>query len=132
MKSSVISVIQDRGSLVGSQRQHQRQMGGPPAARGQRSSLLRQVTDVKLKGSSSTPRNVSIREKELCSTNGSSSSQSDKQEVDVSLMPLLPAEIDHVEETPPASIFVIEVDVNHIDSVHENMDEEVMENKDKG
>ncbi|XP_034182717.1 adenosine receptor A2b [Osmia lignaria lignaria] len=175
VKSSVISVIQDRGSLVGSQRQHQRQMGGPPAARGQRSSLLRQVTDVKLKGSSSTPRNVSIREKELCSTNGSSSSQSDKQEVDVSvndnrdqnggefhrnesdsfrnnridsktsphissielqtykpLMPLLPAEIDHVEETPPASIFVIEVDVNHIDSVHENMDEEVMENKDKG
>lgn len=131
----------------------------------------KQVTDVKLKGSSSTPRNVSIREKELCSPNASSSSQSDKQEVDDNrdqnggefhrnendsfrnnridsrtsshissielqtykpLMPLLPAEIDHVEETPPASIFVIEVDVNHVDSVHENMDEEVMENKDKG
>lgn len=47
-------------------------------------------------------------------------------------MPLLPAEVDHVEETPPASIFVIEVDVNHVESVHEKLDEELMENKDKG
>lgn len=48
------------------------------------------------------------------------------------LMPLLPAEIDHVEETPPASIFVIEVDVNHMESVHKKLNEELTENKDKG
>ncbi|KZC09710.1 PREDICTED: adenosine receptor A2b-like [Dufourea novaeangliae] len=171
VKSSVISVIHDRGSLIGSQRQLNRQ-GGLATARGQRSSLLRQVTDVRLKPSS-TPRNVSIREKEA--SNASSSSQSDKQEVDdcnndnasqnsnenhrsesdsyannridskvpssVSsmelqtykpLVPLLPAEIDHLEETPPASIFVIEVDVNRVDSVREMMDEESMECTDKG
>lgn len=44
VKSSAISVIQDRGSFVGSQRQFQRQMGGLPSARGPRSNLLRQVT----------------------------------------------------------------------------------------
>ncbi|XP_003705802.2 adenosine receptor A2b [Megachile rotundata] len=176
VKSSVISVIHDRGSLVGSQRQLQRQTGSQPASRGQRSNLLRQVTDVKLRGSYSTPRKVSIREKELCNANASSSSHSDKPEVDdcandnttqddefrrngsdnfkiktidsslsitpshissielqtyKPLMPLLPAEVDHVEETPPSSIFVIEVDVNHVDSVHESMDE-LTENKDKG
>ncbi|CAL7947595.1 unnamed protein product [Xylocopa violacea] len=168
VKSSMISVIQDRGSLAGSQRQLQRQTGGPQATRGQRSNLLRQVTDVRSKASLTVARNVSIREKEV--ENVSSSSPSDKQEVDnVSpnsnelhrngsdsfgsrkidsrsssrmtsmelqiykpLMPLLPAEVDHVEETPPASIFVIEVDVNHVDSVHENMDEELAESKDKG
>lgn len=48
------------------------------------------------------------------------------------LMPLLPAEIDHIEETPPASIFVIEVDVNHMESVHKKLNEELTENKDKG
>lgn len=48
------------------------------------------------------------------------------------LIPLLPAEVDHVEETPPASIFVIEVDVNHVESVHEKLGEELTENKDKG
>lgn len=36
-----------------------------------------------------------------------------------SLAPLLPAEEDHVEETPPASIFVIEADVvNHASPDH--------------
>ncbi|XP_076160364.1 adenosine receptor A2b isoform X2 [Ptiloglossa arizonensis] len=176
VKSSMVSVIHERGSLVGSQRQFQRQSIGLHQARGQRLSLLRQVSDVRVKGSFSTPRNISIREKE--SGNASSSSQSDKQEIDgcpndnasqnsnenhgsdsdnytnnridsslsrapsrVSLMelqtskplvPLLPAEIDHVEETPPASIFVIEVDVNHIDSVREKVDEESIESKEKG
>lgn len=176
VKSSMVSVIHERGSLVGSQRQFQRQSIGLHQSRGQRLSLLRQVSDVRVKGSFSTPRNISIREKET--GNASSSSQSDKQEIDgcpndnasqnsnenhgsdsdnytnnridsslsrapsrVSLMelqtskplvPLLPAEIDHVEETPPASIFVIEVDVNHIDSVREKVDEESIESKEKG
>ncbi|CAK9821995.1 Adenosine receptor A2b [Anthophora retusa] len=175
VKSSVVSVIQDRGSLVGSQRQFQRQAGGMTTSRGQRISLLRQVTDVKLKGSLTAGRSISFQEKEVGNT--SSSSQSDKQEIEgcvndsasqnsnelqrnesdslgnnridssVSktssciamelqtykpLMPLLPAEVDNVEETPPASIFVIEVDVNHVDSVHETMDEELTESKDNG
>lgn len=43
VKSSMISVIQDRGSLVGSQRQLQRHIA-MSAARSQRSSLLRQVS----------------------------------------------------------------------------------------
>ncbi|XP_071856480.1 adenosine receptor A2b [Bombus fervidus] len=166
VKSSVVSVIHDRGSLVGSQRQFLRQTGGPPSTRVIRSDLLRQVTDVKSKGSFSSPRNVTIRENDAGNT---SSSSSDRQENDNAsqnsndlqrnesdnfendrinsrsprvtslelqtykpLMPLLPAEVDHVEETPPASIFVIEVDVNHVESVHEKLDEELMENKDKG
>lgn len=127
------------------------------------------MTDVRSRGSLYAARNVSFREKDA--GNASSSSHSDRQEVDnVSqnsaelqknendsiensridsrvtrstnvtsmelqtykpLMPLLPAEVDHVEETPPASIFVIEVDVNHIVSVHETMDEELMEASDK-
>ncbi|XP_017882495.1 adenosine receptor A2b-like [Ceratina calcarata] len=173
VKSSVISVLQDRGSLVGSQRQFQRQVGGPAVARVPRLNLLRQVTDVRSKGPYSVSRNVSIREKKEEVGNASSSSQSDKQDMDnVSrnsselqrnendrdyenkldvtiarsssrvtsmelqiykpLMPLLPAEVDHVEETPPASIFVIEVDVNHIDSIHEKLDEELTESKDNG
>ncbi|XP_076627577.1 adenosine receptor A2b isoform X1 [Colletes latitarsis] len=178
VKSSAVSVIHDRGSLVGSQRQFQRQLAGLASAQDQRSSLLRQVTDVRMKRCSFAPRNVSIREKEMDNIHESSSSQSDKQDVDglpnenaskhsnenrdyesdncsnnridsclsrapsrVSLMelqtykslaPLLPAEIDHVEETPPASIFVIEVDVNHVDSVREKVNEESVESKDKG
>lgn len=43
VKSSVISVIHDRGSLVGSQRQLQRRFSGFDQPRSQRSSLLRQV-----------------------------------------------------------------------------------------
>ncbi|XP_053988738.1 adenosine receptor A2b-like isoform X2 [Hylaeus anthracinus] len=163
VKTSEISVIHDRGSLVGSQRQFQRQLAGQPQQRGQRSSLLRQVTDVRAKGFSSAPRNVSIREKETANENGSSSSQSDKQEADdclndnssqnridsnlsgapsrESLMelqtyktmaPLIPAEVDRVEETPPSSIFVIEADVNRVDSILDKMDEESIESKDKG
>ncbi|XP_076674251.1 adenosine receptor A2b isoform X2 [Andrena cerasifolii] len=174
VKASMVSVIHDRGSLVGSQRQLQRQAAGLASARGQRSSLLRQVTDVRSKGLAS--RNVSIREKEADSINASSSSENDKQEVDGSvndnasqrsnehcygesetfndnrieesrglssvssmelqtyktLTPLLPAEDDRVEETPPASIFVIEVDVNHVNSVIDTMDEESIESKEKG
>ncbi|OAD53737.1 Adenosine receptor A2b [Eufriesea mexicana] len=171
VKSSAISVIHDRGSFVGSQRQLQRQIGGLPSTRGPRSNLLRQVTDVRSKGSFSVSRNVSIQEKEA--GNVSSSSHSEKQEIDNTsqysnelqrnesdnsrstkvdsnaskssshvtsmelqihkpLMPLLPAEVDHIEETPPSSIFVIEVDVNHVESVHEKLDEDLMESKDKG
>lgn len=48
------------------------------------------------------------------------------------LTPLLPAADDRVEETPPASIFVIEVDVNHVNSVTDTMDEESIESKEKG
>ncbi|XP_033329877.2 adenosine receptor A2b isoform X1 [Megalopta genalis] len=177
VKSSVVSVIHDRGSLVGSQRQLQRQAG--LSARNQRSSLLRQVTDVRCKPTAMS-RNASIREKEVMSeaNDGSSSSHSDKQEADgcsndnvsqnsnedrrsesdnyvndridsslsrapscVSsmelqtykpMMPLLTAEINRVEETPPASIFVIEVDVNHVDSVREITDEGTIERKDEG
>lgn len=43
VKSSVVSVIHDRGSLVGSQRQFQRQAGGLPSSRVARPNLLRQV-----------------------------------------------------------------------------------------
>lgn len=43
VKSSVISVVQDRGSFVGSQRQFPRRPSGLPQPRSQRSSLLRQV-----------------------------------------------------------------------------------------
>ncbi|KAG6800130.1 adenosine receptor A2b [Apis mellifera caucasica] len=170
MKSSVVSVIHERGSLVDSQRQYHRQIGGLSSSKRPTSSLLRQVTDVRSKGLS-VSRDISIRDKET--GNASSSSQSDKQEDDnmsqnsnefqrnesdkfennridsniskssshitsmelqtyKPLMPLLPAEIDNVEETPPASIFVIEVDVNHMESVHKKVNEELTENKDKG
>ncbi|XP_076653753.1 adenosine receptor A2b isoform X1 [Halictus rubicundus] len=174
VKSSVVSVIHDRGSLVGSQRQLQRQ-AALASARNHRSSLLHQVTDVRSK-LPTLSRNASIRENEA--NEASSSSQSDKQEedgcsndnasqnsneehrsesencannrIDSSLLrapscvssmelqiykpmvPLLPAEIDRVEETPPASIFVIEVDVNHVDSVREATDEGSIERKDEG
>ncbi|KAK9303625.1 hypothetical protein QLX08_004730 [Tetragonisca angustula] len=169
VKSSVVSVIHDRGSLVGSQRQFKRQAGELPSSRVVRPNLLRQVTDMKSRVSFSIPRNVSVREKNV---GNASSSSSNKQENDNAsqnsnelqqnesdnfgnikidssvsrsshitsmelqtykpLIPLLPAEVDHVEETPPASIFVIEVDVNHVESVHEKLGEELTENKDKG
>ncbi|XP_020299399.1 adenosine receptor A2b isoform X2 [Pseudomyrmex gracilis] len=165
VKSSVISVIQDRGSLVGSQRQLQRQLSGYPQSRSQRSSLLRQVIDDTRKTgrSYSERRASSIREKEtqLTATNidattltvttsliissstrtavgrlseelGSDSdiddivnqnenmtdcriSSSMELQTHKSLAPLLYAEGNHVEETPPASIFVIEADVVNYD-----------------
>lgn len=43
MKSSVVSVIHDRGSLVGSQRQYHKQIGGLSSSKGPTSNLLRQV-----------------------------------------------------------------------------------------
>lgn len=45
VKSSVISVIHDRGSLVGSQRQLQRRPSGLHQSGSQRSNLLRQVRE---------------------------------------------------------------------------------------
>lgn len=47
-------------------------------------------------------------------------------------LPLLPAEMDRVEETPPASIFVIEVDVNHVEFTPDTTEEESTESKEKG
>jgi len=43
VKANVISVIHDRGSFIGSQRQLQRQFSGLQQPRSQRTSLLRQV-----------------------------------------------------------------------------------------
>lgn len=156
VKSSVISVIHDRGSLVGSQRQLQRRFSGFDQPRSQRPSLLRQVIDGsrRMDGAYAERRVPSIREKEthqkiadagtavggavLISNSAPANKRMSEEElasdgdlVDCnddandreiscsmelqtykSLVPLLPAEEDHVEETPPASIFVIEADVN--------------------
>ncbi|XP_011168551.1 adenosine receptor A2b isoform X2 [Solenopsis invicta] len=159
VKSSVISVIHDRGSFVGSQRQLQRRFSGFDQPRSQRPSLLRQVIDGnrRMDGAYPERRVSSIREKEVrknatdvniaagtavlisnsapaaaikrmneekpindgdivdrnddATARGISSMELQTYK---SLVPLLPAEEDHVEETPPASIFVIEADVvNH-------------------
>ncbi|XP_011867075.1 PREDICTED: adenosine receptor A2b-like isoform X2 [Vollenhovia emeryi] len=163
VKSSVISVIHDRGSLVGSQRQLQRRFSGFDQPRSQRPSLLRQVIDGsrKMDGAYFERRVSSIRTKEtknerqnatdVCTavgspvlmsnsapaTNRRTSEEELASDGDIvdrnddaidrevsssmelqtykSLAPLLPAEEDRVEETPPASIFVIEADVvNHV------------------
>ncbi|EGI70178.1 PREDICTED: adenosine receptor A2b-like [Acromyrmex echinatior] len=163
VKSSVISVIHDRGSLVGSQRQLQRRFSGFDQPRSQRPSLLRQVidnnrrldstyserrvsliqqkethqniTDISITVgsailmSNSAPMNKRMIEKELASDgdivdraddatdHGISSSM--ELQTYKSLAPLLPAEEDRIEETPPASIFVIEADVvNHASPDH--------------
>lgn len=50
MKSSVVSVIHDRGSLVGSQRQYHRKIGGLSSSKGPTSSLLRQVIFIQFFG----------------------------------------------------------------------------------
>ncbi|KAL6264829.1 hypothetical protein P5V15_004924 [Pogonomyrmex californicus] len=160
VKSSVISVIHDRGSLIGSQRQLQRRFSGFDQPRSQRPSLLHQVIDGKRVDGVYTERRVSsIREKETRQTNADSAvgsavlinnsapvnermnekeladdgdvvdrnddatdrgiSSSLELQTYKSLVPLLPAEEDRVEETPPASIFVIEADVvNHASPDH--------------
>ncbi|XP_012536943.1 adenosine receptor A2b isoform X2 [Monomorium pharaonis] len=166
VKSSVISVIQDRGSLVGSQRLHRR-FSGFDQPRSQRPSLLRQVIDVNrrmdgayperrvssireketrqnatdvgtadgsavLIGNSSAPTTTASKrtreEKEVLASDGDVVDRNDDDDANSedrgissmelqtykSLAPLLPAEENRVEETPPASIFVIEADVvNH-------------------
>lgn len=79
--------------------------------------------------SNSTPMNKWMNEKELASDgdivdraddatdHGISSSM--ELQTYKSLAPLLPAEEDRIEETPPASIFVIEADVvNHASPDH--------------
>ncbi|XP_077267315.1 adenosine receptor A2b isoform X1 [Temnothorax americanus] len=154
VKSSVISVIHDRGSLVGSQRQLQRRFSGFDQPRSQRPSLLRQVIDGSRRMDnacperrvSSTCRNATdvgaavgspipisnstlatnkrMSEEELASDgdivdrNDDETDRGSSTSLELrtyrSLAPLLPAEENHVEETPPASIFVIEADVvNH-------------------
>ncbi|XP_067211124.1 adenosine receptor A2b-like isoform X2 [Linepithema humile] len=165
VKSSVISVIHDRGSLAGSQRQFtasQRRFSGFPQSRSQRPSLLRQVIDDRRLSSAYAERRVSsIREKEprqnaaadvgtvvgsAIPINNSAPTKdrvneeevvSDGDTVDWNgdatdggtcsmelqtyklLASLLPAEEHSVEETPPVSTFVIEVDVvNHATPDH--------------
>ncbi|XP_029171232.1 adenosine receptor A2b-like isoform X2 [Nylanderia fulva] len=146
VKSSVISVIQDRGSLVGSQRQPQaHRLSDFPQPRSQRSSLLRQVIDNKRTSNAFSERRVSLtQEKETRQSSdintktavvisdsapsnerlGEEEAVSDPSVRGISpsmelqtyksLIPLLPAQEDRIEETPPASIFMIEVDVlNH-------------------
>ncbi|XP_070157254.1 LOW QUALITY PROTEIN: adenosine receptor A2b [Polyergus mexicanus] len=150
VKSSVISVINDRGSLVGSRRQHQAQrLSDFPQSRSQRSSMLRQVLDNKRTGSARSERRVlSTQEKEIrqnivdsnimneitvAINNAPSNERLSEEEVASeddasvrgispsmelqtykSLLPLLPAQEDRIVETPPASIFMIEVNVlNH-------------------
>ncbi|XP_018355317.1 PREDICTED: adenosine receptor A2b-like isoform X1 [Trachymyrmex septentrionalis] len=163
VKSSVISVIHDRGSFVGSQRQLQRRFSGFDQPRSQRPSLLRQVidnnrrmdstyserrvslirqkethqniTDVSITVgsailmSNSAPVNKRTIEKELASDGDIVDRTDDATDYGISssmelqtyksLAPLLPAEEDRIEETPPASIFVIEADVvNHASPDH--------------
>ncbi|XP_014479841.1 PREDICTED: adenosine receptor A2b-like isoform X2 [Dinoponera quadriceps] len=152
VKSSVISVIHDRGSLVGSQRQQlQRRLSGLPQPGSQRSSLLRQaVGDTRIGAAYSERRTSSLREKGkrqdttdisavgtvVIISNSAPCEQASKEksindadekaahtssmelQTYKSLAPLLPAEEGHVEETPPASIFVIEADVNQATSDH--------------
>lgn len=169
VKSSVVSVIHDRGSLPGSQRQFQRQPGALSFARSQRTNLLRQVTDIGIRAPGPLTRPGSIQEKREANLTASGSSQAEKQgegdnagensnehpcrnvsrsvtrtepppaglsrtpsaisssmelQTYKPLMPLLPAEIDRLEETPPASIFVIEADVNPIDSPRDRISPE--------
>lgn len=154
VKASVISVIQERGSLAGSQRQLQRQFSGIQQPRSQR-SLLRQVIDDARRTPGRYPerRVSSMRERETRRdatepsislntiettlaiskstpaigqltegpANVERNDATDRDTVSPielktykSLVPLLPAEENCVEETPPASIFVIEADVvNH-------------------
>ncbi|KAL0118811.1 hypothetical protein PUN28_009463 [Cardiocondyla obscurior] len=155
VKSSVISVIHDRGSLVGSQRL-QRRFSGFDQPRSQRPSLLRQAIDGSRKLDGAYPEKrvsgrSSFREKEppqnvtkgpvpignsvpdtqtsqedlasdgdVVDRNGDAADRDISPSMELqtykSLAPLLPAEEDRVEETPPASIFVIEADVvNHAD-----------------
>ncbi|XP_011141533.1 adenosine receptor A2b isoform X2 [Harpegnathos saltator] len=148
VKSSMISVIHDRGSLVGSQRQLQARFSGLAQPGSRKSSLLRQaVGDMRAGGVYPERRISSIREKEqhqdtmdinavgtvVIISNSTLNEKSSKEksvndaekathtssielQTYKSLAPLLPAEEDHVEETPPASIFVIEADVNQATS----------------
>lgn len=67
--------------------------------------------------SNSAPSNEQLSEKEVVSEDDASVreiSPSMELQTYKSLVPLLPAQEDRIEETPPASIFMIEVDVlNH-------------------
>ncbi|XP_043677032.1 5-hydroxytryptamine receptor 1D-like isoform X1 [Vespula pensylvanica] len=81
VKSSVVNVIHERGSLAGSQRQFQRQsFVGTLPIRKERSSLLRQVTDFQAKETSSLSRASSIRDKEERNEPMVSSSSSPSEE----------------------------------------------------
>ncbi|KAL2737215.1 5-hydroxytryptamine receptor 1D-like isoform X1 [Vespula maculifrons] len=81
VKSSVVNVIHERGSLAGSQRQFQRQsFVGTLPTRKERSSLLRQVTDFQAKETSSLSRASSIRDKEERNEPMVSSSSSPSEE----------------------------------------------------
>ncbi|KAL2718836.1 5-hydroxytryptamine receptor 1D-like isoform X1 [Vespula squamosa] len=81
VKSSVVNVIHERGSLAGSQRQFQRQsFVGTLPIRKERSSLLRQVTDFQAKEMSSLSRASSIRDKEERNEATVSSSSSPSEE----------------------------------------------------
>ncbi|EFN60975.1 Adenosine receptor A2b [Camponotus floridanus] len=149
VKSSVISVIYDRGSFAGSQRLNAQRFSDFPQSRSQRSSMLRQVMDNKRTISTysekrvlsiqekethqnivdinianetavisnSAPLNERLREEEVVSEGDADVcriSPSMELQTYKSLLPLLPAQEDRIEETPPGSIFMIDVDVlNH-------------------
>ncbi|XP_035738601.1 adenosine receptor A2b-like isoform X4 [Vespa mandarinia] len=82
VKSNVINVIHERGSLAGSQRQfHRQSFVGTLPIRSQRSSLLRQVTDFQAKEMSSLSRASSIRDKEERKEPMVSSSSSPSEEI---------------------------------------------------
>ncbi|XP_066596685.1 adenosine receptor A2b-like isoform X2 [Prorops nasuta] len=81
VKASVVSVIHDRGSLVGSQRNLQRHSGTNLATRTQRTNLLRQVTD-RPKPAFSLTRSTSLRNREERNVTISDSSSSEKPEME--------------------------------------------------
>lgn len=68
--------------------------------------------------SNSAPNEQSGREKSVNDAEKAAHTSSIELQTYKSLAPLLPAEEGHVEETPPASIFVIEADVNQATSDH--------------
>lgn len=68
--------------------------------------------------SNSEPNEQASTEKSVNDTEKAAHTSSIELQTYKSLAPLLPAEEGRVEETPPASIFVIEADVNQATSDH--------------
>lgn len=68
--------------------------------------------------SNSAPNEQASKEKSVNDTEEAVHTSSIELQTYKSLAPLLPAEESRIEETPPASIFVIEADVNQATSDH--------------
>ncbi|KAG7198859.1 hypothetical protein KM043_015686 [Ampulex compressa] len=155
VKSRMVSVIHDRGSLMTARRDFQR--NAISTGEGAKPNLLRKVTDNRVSVRKCVRHNMDVQiscsdskkidgfanevsvenEKEWNGNNKElrSTAKDDITSMELQiyrpLMPLLPTEIDRLEETPPASIFVIHADVNRMEYREIVMSEDKMDQEER-